>query len=100
MTQQAPSRPGRPAHMAPPERFDPELERTILVTKAVWLFDWSRKSALWPLGFGLATAFVVQRREFRQPCHCRLGLSLPRIAIGPLIVVAANEQLGRCDRYR
>ena len=58
MTQQAPSRPGRPAHMAPPERFDPELERTILVTKAEWLIDWSRKSALWPLGFGLACCAI------------------------------------------
>ena len=37
--------PGRPAYMPPPERFDPELEQTILLTKAEWLVDWGRKSA-------------------------------------------------------
>jgi len=52
------TRPGRPAHMPPPERFDPELERTILLSKAEWLVDWGRKSALWPLGFGLACCAI------------------------------------------
>jgi NADH-quinone oxidoreductase subunit B len=52
------TRPGRPAYMPPPERFDPELEQTILLTKAEWLVDWSRKSALWPLGFGLACCAI------------------------------------------
>jgi len=51
-------RPGRPAYMPPPERFDPELEQTILLTKAEWLIDWSRKSSLWPLGFGLACCAI------------------------------------------
>jgi len=44
--------------MPPPERFDPELEKTILVTKAEWLIDWGRKSSLWPLGFGLACCAI------------------------------------------
>jgi NADH-quinone oxidoreductase subunit B len=44
--------------MPPPQRFDPELEQTILLTKAEWLIDWSRKSALWPLGFGLACCAI------------------------------------------
>jgi NADH-quinone oxidoreductase subunit B len=44
--------------MPPPERFDPEVEQTILLTKAEWLIDWSRKSALWPLGFGLACCAI------------------------------------------
>jgi NADH-quinone oxidoreductase subunit B len=44
--------------MPPPERFDPELEQTILLTKAEWLIDWSRKSSLWPLGFGLACCAI------------------------------------------
>ena len=52
------TRPGRPAYMPPPERFDPELEQTILLTKAEWLVDWGRKSALWPLGFGLACCAI------------------------------------------
>jgi len=52
------SRPGRPAHLPPPERFDPELEQTILLTKAEWLIDWGRKSSLWPLGFGLACCAI------------------------------------------
>ncbi len=52
------ARPGRPAYMPPPERFDPELEQTILLTKAEWLIDWGRKSALWPLGFGLACCAI------------------------------------------
>jgi len=52
------TRPGRPAYMPPPERFDPELEQTILLTKAEWLIDWGRKSALWPLGFGLACCAI------------------------------------------
>jgi NADH-quinone oxidoreductase subunit B len=51
-------RPGRPSYMPPPERFDPEVEQTILLTKAEWLIDWSRKSALWPLGFGLACCAI------------------------------------------
>jgi len=54
----APARPGRPAYMPPPERFDPEVEQTILLTKAEWLIDWSRKSSLWPLGFGLACCAI------------------------------------------
>jgi len=58
MTTQRASRPGRPAYMPPPERFDPELEQTILLTKAEWLIDWGRKSALWPLGFGLACCAI------------------------------------------
>jgi NADH-quinone oxidoreductase subunit B len=58
VSEQAPARPGRPAYMPPPERFDPELERTILLTKAEWLVDWGRKSALWPLGFGLACCAI------------------------------------------
>jgi len=57
MTTEA-SRPGRPAYMPPPERFDPEVEQTILLTKAEWLIDWSRKSAIWPLGFGLACCAI------------------------------------------
>jgi NADH-quinone oxidoreductase subunit B len=52
------TRPGRPSYMPPPERFDPEVEQTILLTKAEWLVDWSRKSALWPLGFGLACCAI------------------------------------------
>ncbi|MGQ0614882.1 MAG: NADH-quinone oxidoreductase subunit B, partial [Planctomycetaceae bacterium] len=44
--------------MPPPERFDPEVEQTILLTKAEWLIDWGRKSALWPLGFGLACCAI------------------------------------------
>ena len=52
------NRPGRPAYMPPPERFDPELEQTILLTKAEWLIDWGRKSAIWPLGFGLACCAI------------------------------------------
>jgi len=52
------TRPGRPSYMPPPERFDPEVEQTILLTKAEWLIDWSRKSALWPLGFGLACCAI------------------------------------------
>jgi NADH-quinone oxidoreductase subunit B len=52
------ARPGRPAHLPPPERFDPELEQTILLTKAEWLIDWGRKSSLWPLGFGLACCAI------------------------------------------
>ena len=52
------TRPGRPAYMPPPERFDPEIEQTILLTKAEWLVDWGRKSALWPLGFGLACCAI------------------------------------------
>jgi NADH-quinone oxidoreductase subunit B len=52
------TRPGRPAYMPPPERFDPEVEQTILLTKAEWLVDWGRKSALWPLGFGLACCAI------------------------------------------
>jgi len=52
------TRPGRPAHLPPPERFDPELEQTILLTKAEWLIDWGRKSSLWPLGFGLACCAI------------------------------------------
>ncbi|MGH7163462.1 MAG: NADH-quinone oxidoreductase subunit B [Planctomycetota bacterium] len=58
MTDAKPARPGRPAYMPPPERFDPELEKTILLTKAEWLIDWGRKSALWPLGFGLACCAI------------------------------------------
>ena len=58
MTDPVQTRPGRPAYMPPPERFDPELEQTILLTKAEWLVDWSRKSALWPLGFGLACCAI------------------------------------------
>ena len=50
----ASTRPGRPAYMPPPERFDPEIDQTILLTKAEWLIDWGRKFSLWPLGFGLA----------------------------------------------
>ncbi len=52
------TRPGRPAYMPPPERFDPEVEQTILLTKAEWLVDWGRKSAIWPLGFGLACCAI------------------------------------------
>jgi NADH-quinone oxidoreductase subunit B len=52
------TRPGRPSYMPPPERFDPEVEQTILLTKAEWLVDWGRKSALWPLGFGLACCAI------------------------------------------
>ena len=52
------TRPGRPAHLPPPERFDPEIEQTILLTKAEWLVDWGRKSSLWPLGFGLACCAI------------------------------------------
>lgn len=52
------TRPGRPAYMPPPQRFDPELEQTILVTKAEWLIDWCRKSSIWPLGFGLACCAI------------------------------------------
>jgi len=52
------TRPGRPAYMPPPERFDPEVEQTILLTRAEWLIDWGRKSALWPLGFGLACCAI------------------------------------------
>ncbi|MHC4453036.1 MAG: NADH-quinone oxidoreductase subunit B [Planctomycetota bacterium] len=52
------TRPGRPAHLPPPERYDPELEQTILLTKAEWLVDWGRKSSLWPLGFGLACCAI------------------------------------------
>ncbi len=52
------TRPGRPAYMPPPERFDPEVEQSILLTKAEWLVDWGRKSALWPLGFGLACCAI------------------------------------------
>jgi len=44
--------------MPPPERFDPEVEQTILLTRAEWLIDWGRKSALWPLGFGLACCAI------------------------------------------
>jgi NADH-quinone oxidoreductase subunit B len=44
--------------MPPPQRFDPELEQTILVTKAEWLIDWCRKSSIWPLGFGLACCAI------------------------------------------
>jgi NADH-quinone oxidoreductase subunit B len=44
--------------MPPPERFDPELEQSILLTKAQWLVDWGRKSSLWPLGFGLACCAI------------------------------------------
>ena len=58
MTTQKATRPGRPAYMPPPERFDPEIEQTILLTKAEWLVDWSRKSAIWPLGFGLACCAI------------------------------------------
>ena len=58
MSVPVPARPGRPAYMPPPERFDPELEKTILVTKAEWLIDWGRKSSLWPLGFGLACCAI------------------------------------------
>ena len=58
MTEPVQTRPGRPAYMPPPERFDPELEQTILLTKAEWLVDWCRKSALWPLGFGLACCAI------------------------------------------
>jgi len=52
------TRPGRPAYMPPPQRFDPEIEQTILLTKAEWLIDWGRKSSLWPLGFGLACCAI------------------------------------------
>jgi len=52
------TRPGRPAYMPPPQRFDPDLEKTILLTKAEWLVDWGRKSSLWPLGFGLACCAI------------------------------------------
>ncbi len=58
MSEAKAARPGRPAYMPPPERFDPELEQTILLTKAEWLIDWGRKSALWPLGFGLACCAI------------------------------------------
>jgi NADH-quinone oxidoreductase subunit B len=58
MTDATQSRPGRPAHLPPPERFDPEIEQTILLTKAEWLVDWGRKSSLWPLGFGLACCAI------------------------------------------
>jgi len=58
VSEPAQTRPGRPAHMPPPERFDPEVEQTILLTKAEWLIDWGRKSALWPLGFGLACCAI------------------------------------------
>jgi NADH-quinone oxidoreductase subunit B len=44
--------------MPPPERFDPEIEKTILLTKAEWLMDWSRKNSLWPLSFGLACCAI------------------------------------------
>jgi NADH-quinone oxidoreductase subunit B len=58
MTDVLQNRPGRPAHLPPPERFDPEIEQTILLTKAEWLVDWGRKSSLWPLGFGLACCAI------------------------------------------
>ena len=54
----ASTRPGRPAYMPPPERFDPEVDKTILLTKAEWLIDWGRKFSLWPLGFGLACCAI------------------------------------------
>lgn len=79
MSEPAPSRPGRPAYMPPPERFDPELERSILLTKAEWLVDWGRKSALWPLGFGLACCAIEMMAA--QASHydmSRFGMELMR----------------------
>jgi len=58
MTTPIQDRPGRPAYMPPPERFDPDLEQSILLTKAQWLVDWGRKSSIWPLGFGLACCAI------------------------------------------
>jgi NADH-quinone oxidoreductase subunit B len=41
------------------DRFDREIESSSIITSTVdWIFNWARKSALWPMTFGLACCAI------------------------------------------
>lgn len=51
--------------------LDQRFERNCLITTVDYVFNWARKSALWPMTFGLACCFV----EFATAATARFDLA-------------------------
>ena len=51
--------------------LDQRFERNCLITTVDYVFNWARKSALWPMTFGLACCFV----EFATSATARFDLA-------------------------
>ena len=48
-----------------------KFEKNFLVTTVDYVFNWARKSAIWPMTFGLACTNLHQHKDVQLAKACR-----------------------------